>query len=162
MDKEKMIQEIQVKTEEIKGKAEELQKAIEETISQKMQMRQEQHYTELGGQNENPDVEIKDGYGLVLGGGGGRGSYEIGVWKALEEYRDVLDIKAVSGSSVGALNAALYACGDLDKATQMWYDITNDRILSNKDIDEDNRNKWFESIKEKLTTIRRVNIKILF
>ena len=153
MDKEKMIQEIQVKTEEIKGKAEELQKAIEETISQKMQMRQEQHYTELGGQNENPDVEIKDGYGLVLGGGGGRGSYEIGVWKALEEYRDVLDIKAVSGSSVGALNAALYACGDLDKATQMWYDITNDRILSNKDIDEDNRNKWFESIKDKLMTI---------
>ena len=153
MDKEKMIKEIQVKTEEIKGKAEELQKAIEETISQKMQMRQEQHYTELGGQNENPDVEIKDGYGLVLGGGGGRGSYEIGVWKALEEYRDVLDIKAVSGSSVGALNAALYACGDLDKATQMWYDITNDRILSNKDIDEDNRNKWFESIKDKLMTI---------
>lgn len=153
MDKEKMIQEIQVKTEEIKGKAEELQKAIEETISQKMQMRQEQHYAELGGQNENPDVEIKDGYGLVLGGGGGRGSYEIGVWKALEEYRDVLDIKAVSGSSVGALNAALYACGDLDKATQMWYDITNDRILSNKDIDEDNRNKWFESIKDKLMTI---------
>ena len=153
MDKEKMIQEIQVKTEEIKGKAEELQKAIEETISQKMQMRQEQHYTELGGQKETPDVEIKDGYGLVLGGGGGRGSYEIGVWKALEEYRDVLDIKAVSGSSVGALNAALYACGDLDKATRMWYDITNDRILSNKDIDEDNRNKWFESIKDKLMTI---------
>jgi len=61
---------------------------------------------------------------LYLGGGGGRGSYEIGVWKALEEYRDVIDIKAVSGSSVGALNAALYACGDLDKATQMWYDIT--------------------------------------
>lgn len=149
MDKEKVIQELQERTEEIKEKAGELHKAIEETISQKKQM----HYTELGGQGETQDVQVKDGYGLVLGGGGGRGSYEIGVWKALEEYRDVIDIKAVSGSSVGALNAALYACGDLDKATQMWYDITNDRILSNKDIDEDNRNKWFESIKEKLTTI---------
>lgn len=149
MDKEKVIQELQERTEEIKEKAGELHKAIEETISQKRQL----HYTELGGQTGQPDASVKDGYGLVLGGGGGRGSYEIGVWKALEEYRDVLDIKAVSGSSVGALNAALYACGDLDKATQMWYDITNDRILSNKDIDEDNRNKWFESIKEKLTTI---------
>ena len=149
MDKEKVIQELQERTEEIKEKAGELHKAIEETISQKKQI----HYTELGGQDGQPDVPVKEGYGLVLGGGGGRGSYEIGVWKALEEYRDVIDIKAVSGSSVGALNAALYACGDLDKATQMWYDITNDRILSNKDIDEDNRNKWFESIKEKLTTI---------
>lgn len=111
------------------------------------------HYTELGGRSENSAPEIKEGYGLVLGGGGGRGSYEIGVWKALDEYRDVVDIKAVSGSSVGALNAALYACGDLDRATRMWYDITNDRILSNKDIDEDKRNKWFESIKEKLMAI---------
>lgn len=153
MDKEKVMQELQEKTEEIIGKAEELHKAIEETISQKRQQLQDMHYTELGGHDGQPDVPVKEGYGLVLGGGGGRGSYEIGVWKALEEYRDVIDIKAVSGSSVGALNAALYACGDLDKATQMWYDITNDRILSNKDIDEDNRNKWFESIKEKLTTI---------
>ena len=153
MDKEKVMQELQEKTEEIMGKAEELHKAIEETISQKRQQLQDMHYTELGGHDGHPDVPVKEGYGLVLGGGGGRGSYEIGVWKALEEYRDVIDIKAVSGSSVGALNAALYACGDLDKATQMWYDITNDRILSNKDIDEDNRNKWFESIKEKLTTI---------
>lgn len=155
MDKEKMLEEIQEKTEEIKGRAEELHKALEETIAQKKQQYQETRYTELGtgASQNNVDADIKDGYGLVLGGGGGRGSYEIGVWKALEEYRDVIDIKAVSGSSVGALNAALYACGDLDKATQMWYDITNDRILSNKDIDEDNRNKWFESIKEKLTTI---------
>lgn len=155
MDKEKMLEEIQEKTGEIMGKAEELHKVIEETLAQKKQQYQEARYTELGigaGQ-EKPDVNIKDGYGLVLGGGGGRGSYEIGVWKALEEYKDVIDIKAVSGSSVGALNAALYACGDLDKATQMWYDITNDRILSNKDIDDENRNKWFESIKEKLTTI---------
>ncbi len=155
MDKEKMLEEIQEKTEEIKGRAEELHKVLEETIAQKKQQYQETRYTELGtgASQDNVDADIKDGYGLVLGGGGGRGSYEIGVWKALEEYRDVIDIKAVSGSSVGALNAALYACGDLDKATQMWYDITNDRILSNKDIDEDNRNKWFESIKEKLTTI---------
>ena len=47
MDKEKVIQELQERTEEIKEKAGELHKAIEETISQKKQM----HYTELGGQS---------------------------------------------------------------------------------------------------------------
>ena len=71
MDKEKMVQEIQVRTEEIKDKAEEIHKAIEDSISQKVQMR---HYTELGGRSENSAPEIKEGYGLVLGGGGGRGS----------------------------------------------------------------------------------------
>lgn len=35
MDKEKMLEEIQEKTEEIKGRAEELHKVIEETIAQK-------------------------------------------------------------------------------------------------------------------------------
>ena len=67
MDKEKVIQELQERTEEIKEKAGELHKAIEETISQKKQM----HYTELGGQDGQPDVPVKEGYGLVLGGGGG-------------------------------------------------------------------------------------------
>ena len=47
MDKEKVIQELQERTEEIKEKAGELHKAIEETISQKKQI----HYTELGGQD---------------------------------------------------------------------------------------------------------------
>ena len=99
MDKEKMLEEIQEKTEEIKGRAEELHKVLEETIAQKKQQYQETRYTELGtgASQDNVDADIKDGYGLVLGGGGGRGSYEIGVWKALEEYRDVIDIKAVSG-----------------------------------------------------------------
>lgn len=67
MDKEKVIQELQERTEEIKEKAGELHKAIEETISQKKQI----HYTELGGQDGQPDVPVKEGYGLVLGGGGG-------------------------------------------------------------------------------------------
>lgn len=102
---------------------------------------------------KSPDptqIEIKDGFGLVFGGGGGRGSYELGVWKALEEYKDYFNIGAVSGSSVGALNAALYACGDFNRAEQMWYDITNEKILSNKTIDDENKNKFFDAIKEKL------------
>ena len=45
--------------------------------------------------------------GLVLGGGGGLGSYQIGVWKALKEYKIDKMIKAIAGTSVGVLNACL-------------------------------------------------------
>lgn len=71
----------------------------------------------------------KDKYGLVLAGGGGKGGYEIGVWKALRESK-VISIGAVSGTSVGALNAALYAAGDYDTAEKIWLNITPEKILS--------------------------------
>lgn len=70
--------------------------------------------------------------GLVLAGGGGRGAYQVGVWKALresglEEYIDV-----VSGSSVGGLNAALFIQNDLDKAIQIWESLSMKKILTPK------------------------------
>lgn len=58
--------------------------------------------------------------GLVLCGGGGRGAYQIGIWRALHEHGLDRKITAVSGSSVGALNAALFACGDLPLAERIW------------------------------------------
>ena len=42
---------------------------------------------------------------IVLSGGGSKGAYEIGVWKALRKLHIKYDI--VTGTSVGALNAAL-------------------------------------------------------
>lgn len=60
--------------------------------------------------------------GLVLSGGGGKGAYEIGCWRALCESG--VRIGAVSGTSVGALNAALVAQGDLDEARELWSQIT--------------------------------------
>ncbi len=61
-----------------------------------------------------------EGFGLVLSGGGAKGAYEVGVWKALEEYGISDDIKVISGSSVGALNAALFACSDVGEAETLW------------------------------------------
>ncbi|WP_430907175.1 patatin-like phospholipase family protein [Maribacter sp. 2-571] len=48
--------------------------------------------------------------GLVLSGGGVRGMAHIGVLRALEQHG--IEAKTVSGSSVGALVAALYANGN--------------------------------------------------
>ncbi len=69
-----------------------------------------------------PTVTDKE-YGIVFGGGGARGAYEIGVWKALEEAGLSKRITGISGSSVGALNALLFAQGDLTKAEEVWRSV---------------------------------------
>lgn len=56
--------------------------------------------------------------GLVLQGGGAKGGYHIGVWKALRELG--IEIGAVTGTSVGALNGAMIAQGDFEQAYQIW------------------------------------------
>ncbi len=55
---------------------------------------------------EGGDVVRFTPVGLVLSGGEAGGAYEIGVWKVLKESGIVSNITAISGTSVGALNAA--------------------------------------------------------
>ena len=64
---------------------------------------------------------------LVLAGGGARGAYEIGVWMALKELDYNYDI--ITGTSVGALNAALMIQGDIDFARSIWDEIETSKIL---------------------------------
>lgn len=64
---------------------------------------------------------------LVLGGGGARGAFEIGVWKALHELNYHPDI--VAGTSVGALNGALLLQGKVEQAEKMWKEIETANIL---------------------------------
>lgn len=59
---------------------------------------------------------------VVLGGGGARGPYQIGVWKALLELG--IDFGIVTGSSVGALNGALMVQGDYQLAADLWENLT--------------------------------------
>ena len=69
-------------------------------------------------------------YALVLGGGGGKGAYEVGVWKALIETGLAKFFSLTVGTSVGALNAAFFAQGKLDEAYTVWKTIDADIILS--------------------------------
>lgn len=69
------------------------------------------------------------GTALVLAGGGGKGAYQIGVWKALREYGADRNITGISGTSVGALNMVLFAQGDYGLAENLWKNITSDEIL---------------------------------
>lgn len=76
-------------------------------------------------------IDINKEYGIVLEGGGARGAYQIGAWKALEEAG--VKIKGVSGTSVGALNGALICMGDLQKAEEVWENISYSQVMSVED-----------------------------
>ncbi len=60
-------------------------------------------------------------YGLALGGGGTKGSYEIGVWEYLAEAK--IPIGAVAGTSIGSVNGAMFATGQLYKAKEAWLSL---------------------------------------
>lgn len=74
---------------------------------------------------------LNKSYGLVFEGGGARGAYEIGVWKALIELG--IKIDAVVGTSVGALNGALVVQGDIDKALDVWENIRYSSVINIED-----------------------------
>ena len=59
--------------------------------------------------------------GLVLSGGAAKGAYEVGVWQELIESGLADDVSAISGTSVGAINAALFASvRDPGKCVKLW------------------------------------------
>lgn len=66
-------------------------------------------------------------YGIVLGGGGAKGGYEIGVWKALRELD--IQICAVAGTSVGALNGALIVQDSYDLAYELWTSLSMESVI---------------------------------
>lgn len=72
---------------------------------------------------------MSNGVGLVLAGGGGKGAYHIGVWKALKQFGIDNNIIGVSGTSVGALNSVLFAQGNYQIAEMVWRSISTDKIL---------------------------------
>lgn len=70
-------------------------------------------------------------YGLVLAGGGAKGAYQIGVWKALIELD--IEIGIVCGTSVGALNGGFVAQQKYDKAKEMWENMSMSTVFKDDD-----------------------------
>lgn len=64
---------------------------------------------------------------LVLSGGGARGAYEAGVWQALTELGIKIDI--ITGTSVGAINAAMVAQGELELACSLWKEMETHMVF---------------------------------
>lgn len=75
---------------------------------------------------------------IVLSGGGSKGSYQIGVWKALRKLHIKYDI--VTGTSVGALNGALMVQNSYHKAIRLWKKI-NMKLLFGEEINTNQNTK---------------------
>ncbi|MGC6176688.1 patatin-like phospholipase family protein [Lacrimispora sp. 38-1] len=73
-------------------------------------------------------LDLEREYGLVLEGGGAKGAYQIGAWKALREAG--VKIKGVAGASVGSLNGALICMDDLERAEEIWKNIDYSQVMS--------------------------------
>ncbi len=61
--------------------------------------------------------------GLCLSGGGARGAYQIGACTALKEAGILEHVEVISGTSIGAANAALIATNPIEKAKEIWFNI---------------------------------------
>lgn len=77
-------------------------------------------------------LDLSKEYGIVLEGGGAKGSYQVGAWKALREAG--VQIKGIAGASVGSLNGALMCMDDLERAEYIWENISYSKVM---DIDDD-------------------------
>lgn len=64
---------------------------------------------------------------LVLAGGGAKGSYQIGVWRALQELDWHPSI--ITGASVGTLNGCMFAIGKAKKAEELWRSLEIHDVL---------------------------------
>ncbi len=81
-----------------------------------------------------------ENFGVVLSGGGAKGAYEIGVWKAFEEYGIAQRTTVLSGTSVGGLNSAMFTCATLDEGEALWRNIvphtlsTEDKFIDQEGV----------------------------
>ena len=94
-------------------------------------------------------------YAIALEGGGAKGAYQVGAWRALEEAG--IRYNAVAGTSVGALNGAMMAMRDLPNAEKLWKDIRFSQVM-NVDDETMHRimNRDFENFSQVKTALRTI------
>lgn len=78
---------------------------------------------------------MADRLGLVLGGGGARAAYQVGVLRAIARERPNLDIPVLTGVSAGAINAIHLArhpgpfCEAVEDLADLWGRLRIDRVF---------------------------------
>lgn len=65
---------------------------------------------------------------LALGGGGSKGMFQMGAWRAFRELG--LEFSAISGTSIGSVNGALMLGTTYEHALEMWNNLTIDQCLA--------------------------------
>ena len=81
---------------------------------------------------KDEETDKPEPIGLVLSGGAGKGAYEVGVWQELHVAGLASRVTAISGTSIGAINAAIFATRPND-AERIWREKMVD-VIGIKDI----------------------------
>ncbi|HMO40619.1 MAG TPA: patatin-like phospholipase family protein [Saprospiraceae bacterium] len=68
--------------------------------------------------------------GLVMSGGGTRGAYQMGVWRALRELGLEPYLRVATGASIGAINGALVAGQDWEQALELWQSVQPHQVFN--------------------------------
>ena len=71
--------------------------------------------------------------GLMLGGGGAFGAYQLGVIRALQEEKLLQQVQVISGVSIGAINTAMILSNmSISEMEEAWELINNEIIFKGK------------------------------
>lgn len=81
---------------------------------------------------------------VVLSGGGTKGAYEIGVWRALRELS--VDFQIVTGTSIGSINGAMMAMGNFEKADQVWRSMVMNDLMKEPEPEKGVIRRIFETL----------------
>ncbi len=93
-------------------------------------------------------------YGLVLEGGGAKGSYQVGAYQAILDCG--LEVKAISGTSIGALNGAMIVQGDFKICRELWEDISYSKVINANDEDI----RRLRQLKLNIEDLRHLGVKL--
>ncbi|MEN8076455.1 patatin-like phospholipase family protein [Clostridioides difficile] len=98
--------------------------------------------------------------GLVLAGGGAKGAYEAGVFKALWELDIIRRVTVVSGVSIGTINGLMLSMNDGTVMDKSWSNISYSRFINNENRVRDI--KIGRLIKKAATGEKEINLAELF
>jgi len=85
-------------------------------------------------------------FAMVLSGGGAKGAYQVGVFRAFQEYP--IRIECVSGSSIGGINGYAYATLTQERIEELWKGFSLSDFI-NPDDD------WSDGISDR-TSLERI------
>lgn len=78
----------------------------------------------------NKDQKRQKKTSLIFTGGGARGAYQLGAWKAIKDMQLDRDITSVYGTSVGAINGAAFVQDDFQLASSIWLELSAQKVFA--------------------------------
>lgn len=74
-------------------------------------------------------INATDRIGVVWSGGGARGAFQMGMWKAMRELGIDKQVTVLTGTSIGAINGVAFVQGEYDLSLEIWESMDYDQVF---------------------------------